>query len=62
MNGESGSRFIHDPSVIEFAYRLVAEYDEHNLEQNKKFYNEEHPELKQFEPGTIPKNKRGYFK
>jgi hypothetical protein len=40
----------------------VAEYDEHNRKQNKKFYNDEHPELKVFEPGTIPKNKRGYVK
>lgn len=62
MNGESAARFEHDPEVIRFAYRLVAEYDEHNLKQNKKFYNDDHPELKVFEPGTFPKNKRGYFK
>jgi hypothetical protein len=62
MNGESGVRFDHDIEVIRFAYRLVAEYDKHNREQNKKFYNDEHPELKVFEPGTIPKNKRGYVK
>jgi hypothetical protein len=38
MNGESGVRFEHDLEVIRFAYRLVAEYDEHNRKQNKKFY------------------------
>jgi hypothetical protein len=62
MYGESGSRFIHATAVIEFARRLVREYDEWNLKQNKKYYNEDHPELKKFEPGTTTKDKRRYFK
>jgi hypothetical protein len=29
------SRFIHDPSVIAYAYKLVKEYDAHQYEQDK---------------------------
>lgn len=44
MYGEAGSRFIHDPGVIDYAYALVSEYIEHCKVQDKKWY-EDHPEL-----------------
>jgi len=32
---ELNGYFLHDPGIIEFAYQLVREYDEHQKEQDK---------------------------
>jgi hypothetical protein len=47
MKGNSGSRFEHDPSVIDYAYQLVKEYDDHQRAEDAKFKrgNPEHVKL-----------------
>lgn len=45
MYGEAGSRFIHSPDVIDYAYQLVKEYDEHQRKEDRKFY-KNNPNLK----------------
>lgn len=39
MNGEAGSRFIHEPGVIDFARSLVAEYDKHQRHEDREWRN-----------------------